>query len=513
MSTIQVYSKQMQNIRKQFNQSICKCIYRYIYRYICVYFGRYFTMATKAKQNRGQTDLTQGSVTKGFLVFMIPIILGNIFTQLYNMVDSIIVGQYVGGSALAAVGASFSLTMMINAFLVSVGAGATVVVAQYYGAGNRENVDKTVNTAMIIAGIVAILITIIGLVTAAPVLHLIKTPDEIFDDALTYYVIIVLGTIGHLYYQMSSAILRGIGDSVWPLGLLIFCSILNIGLDLLFVAVFGMGVAGAAWATILAQLISAVAVVIRLCGKNYNITVKPSTLRIHPDLAKSILMIGVPAGLQQFVTSAGSTVVQTFTNGFGTNIIAANNTIIKIDGFIILPMMAIGTAATTFVGQNIGAGKHDRLKKGNRLSIILACAIAFILGIVLMIIAPWAVRLFTSEHDIIYIGMIGLRTLGLFYIFTGLIQSMTGIIRGAGDSTIPMFSAFLNIGVRIVMAYVLAFKTGDYKGLYYAMIAGNMINAGLLCIYYFSGRWRRSSLIKNSDNKDMDKTKTETANN
>ena len=189
-------------------------------------------MTETVKQKKGQMDLTQGNVTKGFLVFMIPIILGNIFTQLYNMVDSIIVGQFVGGDALAAVGASFSLTMMINSFLISVGAGATVVVAQYYGAKKADSVNKTVNTAMIVALIVSVAITIIGLVTASPVMKLIKTPDNIFQDALDYYIIIIIGTVGHLYYQMCSSILRGMGDSVWPLGLLIFCSILNIGLDL-----------------------------------------------------------------------------------------------------------------------------------------------------------------------------------------------------------------------------------------------------------------------------------------
>ena len=457
-------------------------------------------MTETVKQKKGQMDLTQGNVTKGFLVFMIPIILGNIFTQLYNMVDSIIVGQFVGGDALAAVGASFSLTMMINSFLISVGAGATVVVAQYYGAKKADSVNKTVNTAMIVALIVSVAITVIGLVTASPVMKLIKTPDNIFQDALDYYIIIIIGTVGHLYYQMCSSILRGMGDSVWPLGLLIFCSILNIGLDLLFVVVFNMGVTGAAWATILAQLISAIAVIFRLCGKRYNITVRPSTLRIHPDLAKSILLIGIPAGLQQLVTSAGSTVVQTFTNSFGSNVVAANSTIIKIDGFIILPMMAIGTAITTFVGQNIGAKKHERLKEGIRLSLILACALAVGLGIILFACAPYAVRLFTDEQAIIDVGTVGLRTLGFFYIFAALNNTLTGIIRGAGASTIPMLSAFFNIGFRIVLSYVLAYRANDYTGLYYAMIIGNAANALTLILYYKLGHWREASVITDTSN-------------
>ena len=254
------------------------------------------------------------------------------------------------------------------------------MVSQYFGARQKDNVDKTVNSALLLAGCVAVVITVLWLLLAKPLLTLMNTPANIFDDALAYFYIIIIGTVGHLYYQMTSSILRGMGDSVWPLGLLIFCSIFNIILDLLFVVVFNMGVCGAAWATILAQLISAIAVVWRLCGKRYNITVNFKTLKIQKALAKSILLIGIPAGLQQLVTSAGSSVVQVFTNSFGSDVVAANSTIIKVDGFIILPLMAIGTAITTYVGQNIGAGKHDRLKKGIRLSMWLSVAIARCIG-------------------------------------------------------------------------------------------------------------------------------------
>ena len=445
-----------------------------------------------------QTSLTEGSVVKGFLTFMIPIIIGNIFTQIYNMADSVIVGQFLGGEALAAVGASFSLNMMINSFLISVGAGATVVVSQYYGARQQDKLDKTVNTALILAGCVAVVITVIWLILARPLLTVMNTPENIFDDALAYFYIIILGTIGHLYYQMTSAILRGMGDSVWPLGLLIFCSILNIILDLLFVAVFHWGVEGAAWATILSQLISGIAVVLRLCGKRYNITVRPGTLRIDKELVVTILASGVPAGMQQLVTSAGSSVVQVVTNSFGSDVVAANSTIIKVDGFIILPLMAISTAITTYVGQNIGAGKHDRLKQGIHLSMWLSAGIAIVLGLILVVIAPFAVRIFTNESAIIEIGATGLRTLGFFYTFIALSNCITGIVRGAGASSVPMFSAFLNIGVRILFAWILAYGMNDYRGLYYAMILGNFCNMALLILYYKFGHWREASVVKNT---------------
>ena len=297
---------------------------------------------------------------------------------------------------------------------------------------------------------------------------------------------------------MTSAILRGMGDSVWPLGLLIFCSILNIVLDLLFVAVFHWGVEGAAWATILSQLISGIAVVLRLCGKRYNITVRPGTLRIDKELAVTILAIGVPAGMQQLVTSAGSSVVQVVTNSFGSDVVAANSTIIKVDGFIILPLMAISTAITTYVGQNIGAGKHDRLKQGIHLSMWLSAGIAIVLGLILVVIAPFAVRIFTNESAIIEIGATGLRTLGFFYTFIALSNCITGIVRGAGASSVPMFSAFLNIGVRILFAWILAYGMNDYRGLYYAMILGNFCNMALLILYYKFGHWREASVVKNT---------------
>lgn len=455
-------------------------------------------MGESVRKN-GSIDLTQGNITKGFLTFMVPVVLGNVFTQLYNMVDSIIVGQFVGGHALGAVGASFSLTMMINAFLIAVGAGATVIISQYFGARQQDGVDRTVNTALIIAAIVSIILTIMALATSRGVLTLMQTPANVFDDALAYYRIIILGTAGHLFYQMCNAILRGMGDSMWPLGLLIFCSFLNVGLDLLFVVTFNMGIAGAAWATILAQLISAIAVVWRLIGKRYNIKVNLKTLKLDPAIAKSMLKIGVPAGMQQLITSAGGAVVQSFTNQFGSVVMAANTSIIRIDGFIILPMMAIGTAITTYVGQNIGAHKPDRLKAGIRLSMLWSVGISVILGVLLVALAPWALKIFTTEAEIIEIGSVGLRILGLFYVFMAVGNCITGVVRGAGKTFIPMLAAIVSIILRIGLAYLLAVQPGDYRGLFYAMIIANGCNMIILILYYCFGNWKGASIVASSE--------------
>lgn len=443
----------------------------------------------------GQVDLTEGNVTKKFLIFMVPIIIGNLFTQLYNAVDSIIVGQFVGSKALAAVGITFPLTMIVNSFLISVGLGATVVVSQYYGSKNSEGINNTVNTVLVLASLVALGITVIGLILAKPVLKLLQTPAEIFDDAYAYLFIIILGTLGHLYYQMCSAILRGMGDSVFPLIILIFCSILNIVLDLLFVVVFNWGVQGAAWATILSQFISGIILILRLTGNRYNIKVNFHTLRINKEIAKSVLLIGVPAGLQQLVYASGSSVIQGFTNTFGSSVVAANSAVIKVDGFIILPNLAISQAIQSFVGQNIGAGKDERVKAGTRFSLLFSIAFSVILGIILFAFAPNAIKMFTTEEEIVRIGTIGLRTLGFFYAFQAIGFCMTGVLRGAGNSMIPMMMAFLNIGLRIIFAYILAIRTNDFKGLYYAMIIGNAVNALVLMVYYHFGNWKKASVV------------------
>lgn len=457
------------------------------------------------KIKSSQIDLTEGGVASGLMRFMWPIILGNLFTQVYNMVDSIIVGRFLGGAALAAVGSSFSITMMIYSFCISVGAGATVVISQCYGAHDKENMDKTANTALVLALLVGIAITIGFGLSARGLLALLNTPSNIYEDAYTYYIIVVIGTVGHLYYQMGSAILRGLGDSAWPLRLLIFCSVFNIFADLLFVVGFNMGVAGAAWATILAQLISGIAVIFRLCGKKYGITVNLRTLRIHGAIAKSILKIGIPAGMQQLVFAAGSSVVQSFTNSFGSDVVAAQSTVIKIDGFIMLPMQAIGTAIQTFVGQNIGANKTERLKEGARLAILFCAVISIGLGIVIMAIAPLGVSLFTSEKEIIRIGTIGLRTLGCFYIFMAANQVLTGIVRGAGASIVPMICAFINIAVRIIVGYLLAirgifvYNNEPFRGLWYAMIISNFISIAVMWVYYRGGTWKNARIeqVKN----------------
>ena len=457
-------------------------------------------MNRTGKVRSAQIDLTQGDVKSVFYRFMWPVILGNIFTQVYNMVDSIVVGRFEGGEALAAVGACFSLSFMVYAFCIAVGAGSTVVISQYFGAHNEEGVNRTANTALILAMIVGVMITVVFLFLSKGLLTIMRTPANIFDDAHTYFVIIILATVGHIYYQMGSAILRGLGDSVWPLGLLIFCSVFNIIADVLFVAVFHMGVAGAAWATLIAQAISGVLVVIRMCGKKYGITVNRSTLKIDRQIAVNILKIGIPAGLQQFIMSAGSSVIQTFTNSFGSDVIAAQSAVIKVDGFIMLPMMAISTAVQTFVGQNIGAGKMNRVREGSKFTINLTIGISAALGIILMLVAPWAVKLFTTEENIVYIGTAGLRTLGLFYVFMGLSQTLTGIVRGAGASTVPMYATMINILLRIVLAYLFAIRgliniNGElYRGLWFAMIICNFINMLILLVYYRKGNWRTAFL-------------------
>ncbi len=435
-------------------------------------------------------DMTEGSITKGLLAFMIPIMIGNIFTQMYNMVDAVIVGQTMGADALAAINAGSSLTMVCSAFMVAVGIGASVIAAQYFGAHDQAGIRKAISTTLVVAVAVGLFVSIVPAIFLKPLLHLMQTPKDVFDDCYDYMLIYMLGNICVFFYHMGTAVLRGLGDSKYPLYMLILCSVLNVVLDLLFILVFHLGVAGAAYATILSQLVSAVLIVIRMCGKRYGAELTVKTLRADKAMAIAILTIGIPAGLQQLAMSVGNVVVQSFVNSFGKETIAAFGSVIKIDGFIILPLMAIGNAITTYVGQNIGAKKMDRLTHGVRISVLMTVIIGLGLGVLLFIFAPWVTMIFTTEEAVVRMGGEGLRLLAFFYVFWGLNQLYGGILRGAGATMIAFLANVIATAVRVVVAYFLGYRTGSYQGIWISFAVTNILGAALTFLYYKFGNWR-----------------------
>lgn len=440
-------------------------------------------------------DLTEGSIMRKLLVFSLPIIIGNVMSMLYNIIGSIIVGQYIGSDAIAAMGVSFSIQMMVNTLYAGLGIGASVCVSQYMGARRFEELNLTVNTALAFGFIMSVVLTIAGIFCSRPLLALMDTPDNIFDDSVVFLVIMFAGSIGTLFLNMGTAILRGLGDAKWPLIILSINTFLTVALDLVFVLVFGLGIAGVGWATIISQFISAAIVVIRIALSGCGIHVSFKTLRINGPMARVIAKLAVPTALQGVIISSGMLVIQFFINSFGSDVVSANTIMQRIDGFILLPIMAIGFAMTTFTGQNIGANKPDRVYKGVKQSIIATVAICLGLGIVLWIFGSYGFRVFTSNESVIQNGTLIVKTLAFFYWAMGINQCFTGIMRGAGAVSVPMIVAIISTIIRIPLSYLLGMRTGEFTGLFHAMIVSNIIGAAIVTAYYLSGKWKNKSVV------------------
>lgn len=442
-------------------------------------------------------DMTQGKILKPLLFFALPMLFGNVFQQLYNTVDSIVVGQYVGGEALAAVGTSFPVLHMLVALFMGIAMGSGVMVSQYFGAKDFVQLKKAVRTSITLTLIVGFGSSVLGLFLAKPMLHLLNTPANVFDMAYEYVMIIFLATPASLLYNIISGILRGLGDSKWPLFFLIVASVINIVLDLLFVAVFRWGIAGAAWATLIAQFCAAVFSFIKLQHREEYVRLKRGDLRIDRDIVKHLIRLGLPSGLQDTAFSVGMIVIQSFTNTFGYAVMAAGNAVMRVDGFAVMPMGSISMATTTFIGQNVGAGKLDRVKKGARTAMLLIIGIGGTLSALVVIFGPALMRLFTSDPRVLEVGGVALRILGPFYWLLGLSFLLGGILRGAGDALFPaIISLTTMILVRIPLAYFLAVKTGDYRGLYFSMISGFTIGAVANFLRFISGKWRGKAVTR-----------------
>lgn len=440
-------------------------------------------------------DLTQGSVVKKLLGFSIPLVISFFVMQLYNVADSIIVGQFVGPDALAAVAAGFPIMMFFNALYMGISTGATVVISQLFGAKDAGGLGKASRTTFTLTLTIATVITVLGITLTRPFLNLLGTPANIINDSVVYLTIIFAGTLGNLVYSIGSGVLRGLGDSKWPLYFLLFSSILNILLDLVFVIVFNWGVPGVALATLVAQLASGAFVLARINRGSYGIRFSFRDLGVNGDIARAIIRLGLPSGIQSMAMSAGSMIIQSFANRFGSTFIAANSTVMRADGFAFLPMMAIGSAITTFVGQNIGAGNIDRAKKGIKVAATIIIIIGITMGAVMWFYGSYIIRAFTADADVIAIGERGVRTLAWFYCFIGLESCFAGAMRGAGAAVAPMVTTLSANLLRIPVAYILAVRPHNYMGLFYAMVASMVLGSILIFLYYLKGNWRNKSIV------------------
>ena len=435
-------------------------------------------------------SITEGVIWKQLLIFFFPILIGTFFQQLYNTVDTVIVGQYVGKEALAAVGTTGTLINLLVGFFVGVSSGATVIISQFFGAGDSRNVSRAVHTSMALALAGGAIIMVAGLLSARPSLEMLGVPDDIMDDALTYLNVYYAGIIACMIYNVGTGILRAIGDSRMPLYVLIVCCLVNIVLDLLFVVAFHWGVFGVALATVLSQVVSAVLIMVRLMCTRESYRVELKKIRFDRGILKSVIRIGLPAGLQSVMYSVSNLVIQAGINSFGTDAIAAWAAIGKIDGFIWMVMNAFGISITTFVGQNFGAGNYERVKKSTRICLCMTLGTTITLSAILFVFMGPLLRFFTNDAEVVRLGSNFLRILAPSYFTFVFIEIFSGAIRGAGEALQPMLITCFGVcGLRIlwVAAAVPFWRTMEMVALNYPVTW--VITAVVFIAYYSRGKW------------------------
>lgn len=398
--------------------------------------------------------MTQGPILRQLVFFSFPLMLGNVFQLLYNMVDSIIVGNFVSKQALAAIGSTTVIVSMIVFFFSGFATGAGVVIGNNFGARNMDRLHDAVHTTVAATFIFSLLLTLLGTAAVRPMLVIMRTPEDVFRDAALYLRIYIGGISGLLIYNMGSGILRAVGDSIRPLGFLILTSVLNILLDLFFVIVLKLGIAGAAVATILSQFVSAALILLLLTRTRDIYRLDWKELHIDFPILKKIFSIGMPTALQAVITSFSNIFVQGYINAFGSDVMAGWSCYNKLDHFIFLPMQSMSVASTTFVSQNAGAGNERRSRRGTFLAILITCLVIGVTAAVLTFFAPAAVRMFSPDEAVIRYGAMFIRTNAFFLIFNGIAQVLAGALRGRGDSRGPMVIMLFNfVVVRQIYLY------------------------------------------------------------
>jgi putative MATE family efflux protein len=451
-------------------------------------------------------DLTVGNETKLIFYFSLPMLIGNIFQQLYNIVDSIIVGQFIGKHALAAVGAGFPIMFMMISLVIGITMGTTVIISQYFGAGDIEKVKRAIDTAHIFVFISSIIITAAGIYASEPLLRLLNTPEEIMKESVIYLQIIFGGTIFLFGFNTVAAILRGLGDSKTPLYFLILSTIINAALVLLFVIVFRWGVAGAALATVLSQGAAFVLGVIYLEKSSHEILrFRIKNIIFDRDIFYKSIQIGLPTGIQQTLVSMGMMAIAAIVNRFGTDVIAAFTAAGRLDSFAMMPAMNLSMALSTFTGQNMGAGKQDRVKKGYIATLLLSSAIALVTGLVAILFSRELMSIFTKDLNVIEIGADYILIVSSFYILFSIMFTNNGIFRGSGDTLVSMFiSLFALWLVRIPLAAFLSDKIG-VSGIWWSIPAGWSTGMILSTIYYKTGRWKKKVIVVREELEVIDK--------
>ena len=414
---------------------------------------------THHRQARYDVDMTQGSITKHLINFSLPLLLGNLFQQLYNMVDTWVVGNYVSNEAFSAVGTVGPVINTLIGFFLGLSSGAGVVISQYYGAGREEKVRQAVHTALMLTLVLGVVFTAAGIAMTPLMLQLMKTPAEVAPEQAAYLRIYFAGVMGLLLYNMGSGILRAVGDSQRPFYFLMVSAVLNTVLDLLFVIKFHMGVEGVAYATIIAQAVSALLTLWVLMRAEGGIRLELRALRFTWSVLRQIVAVGIPAALQMAITAFSNVFVQSYINYFGPDCMSGWTAYTKVDQLVILPVQSISMANTTFVGQNLGVGDTPRAKKGVRISLWLSVAVTAVLLIPVLLFAPDLTAFFNSKAEVVSYGALLLRLLSPFYFFFCINQIYAGALRGAGNSQMPMW---IMLGSFVVFRQIYLYIMSNY---------------------------------------------------
>lgn len=447
--------------------------------------------ATVLEPQKKKTRLmTEGSIWKNILLFSVPLILGNLLQQLYNTADSIIVGNFVGSNALAAVGSSGSPIFLLIGFSQGIAVGAGVVVAQYLGAKDRKEAQEAVHTSLALAAILGLILTVGGILISRSLLTAMDTPAEVLEDAVTYMQIYFGGVLFSVVYNMAAGILNAAGNSQRSLLYLGIASGTNILLDLVLIAGLKMGVAGAAIATDVSQLVSCVLSLGFLMRVNDDYRVTAKEIKVHKKMAARIIKVGLPTGIQNMVISLSNILVQAGVNGYGAAAMAGFAAYMKVDGFNILPIMSFSMAATTFVGQNFGAGKIDRVKKGTFVTLGMCIVYTIVTGILLLVFQDSIMHLFTGDETVIAYGKICMLYFCPFYWMLGILQGLAGTVRGTGKSVPPMVVLLISLCLfRIVwIQFVLPLFAG-IEGVLLVYPVSWAVGAVLMVLYAWKGKW------------------------
>ncbi|MEF9939473.1 MAG: MATE family efflux transporter [Clostridium sp.] len=462
-------------------------------------------MQSKKKSN-GML-MTEGVIWKQLIIYSIPLLIGNLFQQLYNTVDSVVVGRYIGSSALAAVGASAPVLNLIIGMFMGISVGSGVIISQYYGAKDEQKMSWAIHTSIALSIIGGILLTIVGVVLSPTILRLMKTPDAVMVNSVLYFRILFMGSLFNLLYNMGAGMLQAVGDSKRPLYYLCISSVINIVLDILFVSRFHMGVDGVAYATIISQFVSMALTMVTLMRADdiYRLSIKK--IKIDVRMMKRVLSLGLPSGVQQSVVSLSNVIVQTNINMYGAMAMAGFGAYNMIEGFVVLPMMSFCMTATTFTGQNIGAGKPERVKQGMKQGMIICLIYTVIISIVLFFKVENVLRIFSEEEGVVYYGNLAMLIMVPFYTVLSIHQILMGTLRGAGKS---MQSMLISVGNMCVIRMLYINFVVPYFPSYEAVMWGYPITWTTMVImdyiYLKKGNWTAAmdaAVIKSEKKKEI----------